>query len=841
MEKKKFVVEGMTCSACVSHVNKAVCKVKGVKEVNVNLLTKSMDVEIEDLACIDKINEAISKAGYKSYLKDEENKDNIKDLEDKETKKLLKRLIISLIILIPLVYLSMGHMMGYNIGVFRDHLIILGLVELALSLIIMIINRAFYVNGYKSLFHLSPNMDTLVALGSSVSFVYSIVILIIMMVIKGNHELMMEYSMNFSFETAAMVPTLITIGKTLEAYSKGKTTNALKSLLVLSPKEAHVLRDGEEIVIKASDVVKGDIFIIRSGESIPVDGKIIEGYSSVDEAMLTGESLPVDKNVGDLVYSATINQNGLLKCEAVNVGKDTTFNKIVSLVEEAASSKAPISRLADKVAGIFVPVVMAISLIVFIVWFILSLNIVLDVKTSELAFAINRAVSVLVISCPCALGLATPVAIMVASGMGAKNHILFKNAASIEEAGKIDFVVLDKTGTITEGKPVVEDVKALIDENEFIKLIASIEALSSHPIAYSILEYAKDIELYEVSNFETIPGKGIQGLINNKLIYALNPKAMRDMINYSSEIENYIEEISKLGKTPICFGYDNKLIGIVGIVDKIKEDSKMAINEMKKIGIVPIMLTGDNNKTAAYIASLVGIDHYISEVLPEEKKNVIEKIKRYGHVAMVGDGINDALALTVADVGIAIGSGTDVAIDSADIVLIKSSLMDAVSAIKLSHKALINIKENLFWAFFYNIIMIPIAAGAFYFSNIGFLREMKPWYGALAMSLSSLFVVTNALRINLFKESKYHYSKKNKELPNDYLNKEDEFNKIELKVDGMMCEHCIKRVEDACKVDKNVKSVKASLENNNVIIEYQQNINLKKIKNAIKEAGYRVK
>ena len=841
MEKKKFIVEGMTCSACVSHVNKAVSKVKGVKSVNVNLLTKSMDVEIEDLTCIDKINDAVDKAGYKSYLKDDENKADIKDLEDKETKKLLKRLIISIIILIPLVYLSMGHMIGWNIGALKEHLIVLGIVELVLSTVIMVINRAFYVNGYKALFHMSPNMDTLVALGSSVSFIYSVIILIIMGINHHNHELIMEYSMNFSFETAAMVPTLITIGKTLEAYSKGKTTNALKSLLVLSPKEAHVVRNGVEIVIKAEDVAKGDIFIVRSGESIPVDGKIIEGYSSVDEAMLTGESLPVDKNVGDLVYSATINQNGVLKCEAVNVGKDTTFNKIVALVEEASSSKAPISRLADKVAGIFVPVVMAIAVIVFIIWLIVSLNVVLDVKTSELAFAINRAVSILVISCPCALGLATPVAIMVGSGMGAKNHILFKNAESIEETGKIDFVVLDKTGTITEGKPYVEDVKALIAEAEFKKLIASIEALSSHPIASSILEYAKDIEFYEVNDFTTLPGKGIQGIINGKVIYALNPKALRDIIDYPLELQNYIEEISKNGKTPICFGYDNKLIGVVGIVDKIKEDSINAINEMKKIGIVPIMLTGDNHKTAAYIASKVGIDHFIAEVLPEEKKNVIEKIKRYGKVAMVGDGINDALALTVADVGIAIGSGTDVAIDSADIVLIKSSLMDAANAIKLSHKTLVNIKENLFWAFFYNVIMIPIAAGAFYFTNISFLKEMKPWYGALAMSLSSLFVVTNALRINLFKANKYHYSKKVKILPDDFLNKEDELNKIELKVDGMMCEHCIKRVEDACKVDKNVKYAKASLENNNVIIEYQQNINLKKIKNAIKTAGYKVK
>ena len=841
MKKKKFIVEGMTCSACVSHVNKAVSKVNGVKSVNVNLLTKSMDVEIDDLACIDKINDAVSKAGYKSYLKDEEKKEDLSNLEDKETKKLLKRLIISIVILIPLVYLSMGHMMGYNIGALKDHLIVLGIVELVLSAVIMVINRAFYVNGYKALFHLSPNMDTLVALGSSVSFIYSVIILIIMGINHHNHELIMEYSMNFSFETAAMVPTLITIGKTLEAYSKGKTTNALKSLLVLSPKEAHVIREGVETVIKAEDVVKGDIFIVRSGESIPVDGKIIEGYSSVDEAMLTGESLPVDKNVGDLVYSATINQNGVLKCEAVNVGKDTTFNKIVALVEEASSSKAPISRLADKVAGIFVPVVMAIALIVFIIWLIVSLNILLDVKTSELAFAINRAVSILVISCPCALGLATPVAIMVGSGMGAKNHILFKNAESIEETGKIDFVVLDKTGTITEGKPYVEDVKALIDEDEFKKLIASIESLSSHPIAISILEYAKDIELYEVNDFKTLPGKGIQGIINGKMIYALNPKAMMELINYNDESQNYIEEISKNGKTPICFGYDNKLIGVVGIVDKIKEDSINAIEEMKKIGIVPIMLTGDNHKTAAYIASKVGIDHFIGEVLPEEKKNVIEKIKRYGKVAMVGDGINDALALTVADVGIAIGSGTDVAIDSADIVLIKSSLMDAVSAIKLSHKTLVNIKENLFWAFFYNIIMIPIAAGAFYFTNIGLLKEMKPWYGALAMSLSSLFVVTNALRINLFKANKYHYSKKVKILPDDFLNKEDELNKIELKVDGMMCEHCIKRVETACKVDVNVVSAKASLENNNVLIEYNHNINLKKIIKAIITEGYKVK
>ena len=840
MEKKRFCVEGMSCAACVNHVNKAASKVKGVKSVSVNLLTKSMDVEMDDISCINKINEEVSKAGYKSYL--QENEENIDRFEDKETKRLLKRLIISIIILIPLVYLSMGYMMGWYIGALKDHIILLGIIEAVLSLAIMIINKAFFVSGFKAIFHLSPNMDSLVALGSSVSFIYSLVLLIIMIFNHHNHELVMEYSMNFSFETSAMVPSLITIGKTLEAYSKGKTTNALKSLIQMSPKEAHVIRDGKEYTIKATEVVKGDVFVVKSGESVPVDGIIIEGNSSIDESMLTGESMPVDKNISDKVFSATINQNGILKCEAVNVGKDTTFSKIIALVEEASASKAPISRLADKVAGIFVPVVMGIVIIVFIAWLIISFNVTLDIKTSALTFSINRAISILVISCPCALGLATPVAIMVGSGIGAKNHILFKNAASIEETGKIDFVVLDKTGTITEGKPSISDINSEIDEDEFIKLAASIEALSSHPIAFCIADEAnkRNIDLYDVSDFETLPGKGIKAKINGKDIYALNTKTMKEIITYTKEQEEYINSLASLGKTPISFAYDNQLIGILGIADEIKEDSIIAIKGFKEIGIIPIMLTGDNNLCAKYIASKAGIDYHVSDLLPEGKKEIIERIKRYGKVAMVGDGINDALALTVADVGIAIGSGTDVAIDSASIVLVKSSLNDALNSIKLSRQILKNIKENLFWAFFYNVIMIPIAAGVFYFTNIEFLKEMKPWYGALAMSLSSLFVVTNALRLNLFKPNKYHKAKKIVEIKDNFLFEDLNTNSITIKVDGMMCEHCVKTVEDVCKNIKNVYNAKASLENNNVVIEYNKKINLKKIKSAIEKAGYRV-
>ena len=841
MEKKRFCVEGMSCAACVNHVNKAASKVKGVKSVSVNLLTKSMDVEMDDISCVNKINEEVSKAGYKSYL--QENEENIDRFEDKETKRLLKRLIISIIILIPLVYLSMGYMMGWYIGTLKDHIILLGIIEAVLSLAIMIINKAFFVSGFKAIFHLSPNMDSLVALGSSVSFIYSLVLLIIMICNHHNHELVMEYSMNFSFETSAMVPSLITIGKTLEAYSKGKTTNALKSLIQMSPKEAHVIRDGKEYTIKATEVVKGDVFVVKSGESVPVDGIIIEGNSSIDESMLTGESMPVDKNIGDKIFSATINQNGILKCEAVNVGKDTTFSKIIALVEEASASKAPISRLADKVAGIFVPVVMEIAIIVFIAWLIISFNVKLDIKTSALTFSINRAISILVISCPCALGLATPVAIMVGSGIGAKNHILFKNAASIEETGKIDFVVLDKTGTITEGKPSISDINSEIDEDEFIKLAASIESLSSHPIAFCIADEAdkRNIDLYDVSDFETLPGKGIKAKINGKDIYALNTKTMKEIITYTKEQEEYINSLASLGKTPISFAYDNQLIGILGIADEIKEDSIIAIKGFKEIGIIPIMLTGDNNLCAKYIASKAGIDYYVSDLLPEGKKEIIERIKRYGKVAMVGDGINDALALTVADVGIAIGSGTDVAIDSASIVLVKSSLNDALNSIKLSRQILKNIKENLFWAFFYNVIMIPIAAGVFYFTNIEFLKEMKPWYGALAMSLSSLFVVTNALRLNLFKPNKYHKAKKIVEIKDNFLFEDLNTNSITIKVDGMMCEHCVKTVEDVCKNIKNVYNAKASLENNNVVIEYNKKINLKKIKSAIETAGYRVK
>ena len=839
MEKRRFCVEGMSCAACVSNVTKAVSKVDGVKDVNVNLLTKSMDVEFVDNKCINLINKAVSKAGYKSYLED----DNLNDdkYEDKESKKMLKRLISSLIILIPLFYLSMGYMMNWPIFIFRDNIILLASTEMVLSLAILIINQNFFISGTKAVLHGGANMDTLVALGAGVSFIYGLVILIMMYINHENNEHLMHLAMNLTFETAGMVPTLITIGKTLESFSKGKTTNALKSLIDMRPKYANVIKDGKEMQIKASDVRIGDTFIVRAGEKIALDGIVIDGASSVDEAALTGESMPVDKEKGSFVYAATMNQHGTLVCEVKNELKDTTFSKIISLVEEVNATKAPISKIADYIAGIFVPIVLLIAVIIFVLWIIIAKNNDLIINEMPLTYAINRAIAVLVISCPCALGLATPVAIMVGSGKGAKMGILFKNGEAIEETGKTNIVVLDKTGTITLGRPSVYKIKTDIDEVKFIKLVASLEYNSSHPLAKSIVEYAssKDLELYDTCDFETLVGFGVKGKINNHTIYGLKYEYAKDIVSISNEYIKFIEEISSVGATPLVFVSDDKLIGVIGLIDAIKNDALNAVKEFKEMGIIPIMLTGDNKITAGNISSQVGIDQYFADLLPEDKQIIIKKLKRYGKVLMIGDGINDAVALSEANVGIAIGDGSDIAIDSSDIVLVKTNLMSAVKAIKLSRAILLNIKENLFWAFFYNIIMIPIAAGLFFASNIEILKEMKPWYGALAMSLSSVFVVCNALRLNLFNQNK-KYKKKMIDLPNNFIENDLDNLKIELKVEGMMCEHCIKKVEDTCKVFKNVVSAKASLENKNVVIEYNKKIKIKKIKKAIIKQGYQI-
>ncbi|MBQ9448646.1 MAG: cadmium-translocating P-type ATPase [Acholeplasmatales bacterium] len=839
--KEKFNIEGMTCAACQAHVDKAVRKVEGVKNVSVNLLTNSMVVDFEDNLDVNKINEAVDKAGYKSYLANKQKEEKIDD--NKELKGLIKRLIYSSVLLVPLFYIGMAYMNGWPLGDLAKNPLLVGIIMMFLSLVIMIINKAFFISGFKSSIHLSFNMDTLVALGSGVAFIYSFILYLIMLHDANmmNMDAVMRLSMNISFETAGMVPTLITIGKTLEAYSKGKTTNALKALLKLKPKKATIIKDDQEIEVDANAVNVGDIFIVKPGEAIPVDGVVISGYGAVDEQALTGESLPVDKGDGDNVFSATINQNGVLKCKALKKLEDTTFSQIIKMVEDANATKAKISKIADKVAGVFVPVVIGIALVTFTLWMILGGSFVEGLgNTTLLSYSIERAISLLVISCPCALGLATPVAIMVGSGKGARNGILFKSAEILEEADKVDYVLLDKTGTITKGKPEVTDIIEIdYDKEELLKLAISLENNSSHPLAKAISGY-KDIDKYEVSEFVSLPGKGVAGVINKKRIYGMNLKSASELTSISNEYQALGDELSKKGKTPMYFIYDDKLIGIIAVADVIKEDSIEAIKEMKNVGVTPIMLTGDNKNTAAYIASLVGIDNYISDVLPDGKMSIVKELKKQGKVMMIGDGINDAVALSEANVGVAIGAGTDVAIDSAEIVLIKSSLMDAVRAIKISRYTLLNIKENLFWAFFYNLIMIPIAAGAL--SGIG-LAKLKPWYGALAMSLSSVTVVLNALRINLFNPDKKRKKRayKNVDMTNIKIEEEKSMKSLVIEVEGMMCMHCAKRVEDACKSVTGVEDAKVSLDDKNVTVTSNGEIDKEAVVKAIIEAGYEAK
>ena len=824
--KEKFRVTGMSCAACVAHVTKAVEAVPGVSSVSVNLLTNSMEVAFENTD-IKSINNAVKRAGYKSEL-------YVRNNDNFSVKKTLIRLLLSIVLLIPLFYFSMGHMLGWNIFYFHNHLMALGIMLMILALLMMIINNNFFVSGTKALFHKSPNMDTLVMLGSGVAFIYSLVILILMALSSGDK--LMRYSMNLSFETAGMVPTLITIGKLLEAYSKGKTTNALNELIKLEPKKACVIRDGLEVVIDPKEIKIDDVFIVRPGDIIPVDGYIIDGISSVDESSLTGESLPVSKNVGDRVYSATNNVDGAIRCVATSVGDDTTLAKIIRMVDDASSSKAPIARIADKISGIFVPIIIFISLIIFIFWMLLGKSFVSKHEDMLLVtYSVERAIAVLVIACPCALGLATPVAIMVGNGKAARNGILFKNAETLENAGKATFVVLDKTGTITKGDLSVSDIISYDDR--LLSLAASIEALSSHPLAMAITSYY-DGELYELTDFKNIPGKGVYAKYNGLELYGVNQKYAGSIISLSNDEIEAGNASSELGRTPMYFIYDNKLLGIISVSDTIKDDSYEAINRFKNMGIIPIMLTGDNERSARYTANLAGIDYYISDVLPEDKLRVISKLKAYGVVLMVGDGINDSPALTAADVGIAIGNGSDVAITSADVVLVKSSLMDAAAAVKMSKKTMVNIKENLFWAFLYNLIMIPIAAGAF--TPLG-LYKMKPWYGALAMSLSSLCVVLNALRLNMVNPYKINDNKKPIDVSIDDILKEDNMNNVVINVEGMMCVKCKAHVEEACKSVNGVVSAEASLEDKNVSITYNGDIDIEAVKKNIKAAGYEVK
>lgn len=871
---EQYTVTGMSCAACSARVEKAVSAVDGVKSCSVSLLTNSMGVE--GTATADEIIAAVEKAGYlakkknsgsnatksgaanstsESVGKSEMYAEAEESLQDRETPKLRKRLIVSLVFLCVLMYFSMGHMMwGWPLPeYFNENHIAMGLVQLLLTIIIMVINQRFFISGFKSLLHRAPNMDTLVALGSGAAFVYSVYALFAMTdaQVKGNGELVMMYMHEFYFESAAMILTLITLGKMLEAHSKGKTTDALKSLMQLAPKMAVVLRknscqlgtdennDDErlvhedvrceeiEIQVPIEEVRIGDIFVVKPGENIPVDGVVIEGSSAVNEAALTGESIPVDKTVGDQVSAATTNQSGYLKCEARRVGEDTSISQIIQMVSDAAATKAPIAKIADRVSGIFVPAVIVIAVITIAVWLIVG---------QTLGFALARGISVLVISCPCALGLATPVAIMVGNGMGAKNGILFKTASSLEVAGKTQIIALDKTGTITNGAPVVTDIfpEDGVTEDELFRKAASLEAKSEHPLAKAVLQRAaeKTIEIEDAVDFEVNPGNGLCGKINGKEMHGGNLKYISQFVSVSDKMLNRAEQLAEEGKTPLFFEEAGKILGIIAVADTIKEDCKAAVEQLKAMGIRVVMLTGDNEKTARAIGAQAGVDEVIAEVLPEGKENVVRQLQEQGRVAMVGDGINDALALTRADIGIAIGAGTDVAIDAADVVLMKSRLIDVPAAIRLSRQTLRNIHENLFWAFFYNTIGIPLAAGVF-IPVFGW--KLNPMFGAAAMSLSSFCVVTNALRLNLFKLYEARWDNKIKQKREE----KKEMTKT-MKIEGMMCGHCEARVKKTLESIEGVTEAAVSHETGTAVVTLSEKVPSEVLKDAVEAQDYKV-
>ncbi|MBQ3817458.1 MAG: copper-translocating P-type ATPase [Clostridia bacterium] len=743
----QYSVTGMSCAACSARVEKAVSGVEGVKSCSVNLLTNSMGVE--GTAAAKDIIAAVKKAGYGAKLKSgkKDMSESDEPAQNAEILSIRARLITSAVFLIALMYLSMGHMM-WNFPLpsfFNDNHIAMGIVQLLLCAVIMVINQKFFINGFKGILHKSPNMDTLVALGSSVSFIFSVYILFAMTRAQADMKFgaVKEYMMQFYFESAAMILTLVTVGKLLEAYSKGKTTNALKSLMKLAPETAVIIRNGKEVTVKITEVKTGDIFVVRPGENIPVDGIIIEGSTAVNESALTGESIPVDKEIGDSVSCATLNQSGFIKCEATRVGEDTSLSRIIKTVSDAAATKAPIAKTADKVSGIFVPVVMVIAFVTTAVWMFAG---------QTFGYALARGISVLVISCPCALGLATPVAIMVGNGVGAKNGILFKTAASLEAAGRTKIIALDKTGTVTSGEPQVTDIFPAenVTREELLEIAYSLEKKSEHPLAKAIIKISEEekIECFEIDEFSALPGNGLSGILNNQKLFAGSMKFITSQISVEDRYVKKAEEFADSGKTPLLFVSENKLLGIIAVADVIKQDSYNAVKELENMGIRVVMLTGDNKRTAKAIGKQAGIDEVISDVLPQEKANEILKLRKQGKVAMVGDGINDAPALTSADTGIAIGAGTDIAIDAADVVLMKSNLSDVPAAINLSRATLKNIRENLFWAFFYNVIGIPLAAGV-WIPIFGW--TLNPMFGAAAMSLSSVCVVLNALRLNLIK------------------------------------------------------------------------------------------
>ena len=828
---KKFNVTGMSCAACSSRVEKAVSKVEGVQSCSVSLLTNSMGVE--GSASDESIIAAVEKAGYGASVAGAEKKqsDETDQLKDKDTPVLMHRLIASVGFLAVLMYISMGHMMlGWPLpNFFTDNHIAMGLVQLLLCVIIMVINQKFFISGFKGLIHRSPNMDTLVALGSGASFVYSVYALFAMTdaQVKGNAELVMSYMHEFYFESAAMILTLITVGKMLEAHSKGKTTNALKALLNLAPKKATLLIDGKETEVTVDKVKKGDVFVVRPGESIPVDAEITDGSTAVDESALTGESIPVDKVVGDTVSAGTINKAGFIKCSATAVGEDTALSQIIKMVSDAAATKAPVAKIADKVSGVFVPAVIVIALITIAVWLLCG---------QTVGYALARGISVLVISCPCALGLATPVAIMVGNGMGARKGILFKTAASLEEAGKTQIAVLDKTGTITKGEPKVTDIIPLeITENELLKYAYSIETKSEHPLAKAIIEKAEELSLnpYEVTDFKAESGNGLSAEYNGKRIIGGSKKYISSIIGISNDILSKADKLSEEGKTPLFFMLDNKLLGIIAVADVIKEESPQAIKQLQNMGIKVVMLTGDNERTAKAVGKLAGVDEVIAGVMPDGKEKVVAELKKQGKVLMVGDGINDAPALTRADIGMAIGSGTDIAIDAADVVFMKSKLTDVPAAVRLSRKTLRNIHENLFWAFIYNVIGIPLAAGV-WIPLLGW--QLNPMFGAAAMSLSSFCVVTNALRLNFFditnpkKDRKIKYKSK----------KDDNAMTKTMKIDGMMCSHCEGRVKQSLEGLAQVSQAEVSHEKGTAVVTLTAEVSNDVIKKTVEDQGYNV-
>ena len=846
---EQYQVTGMSCAACRSRVEKAVSKVPGVTSCSVSLLTNSMGVE--GSASPQDIIKAVEEAGYGASPKGADSQQSsasqaAEALADHEIPILKKRLIASVGFLLVLMYFSMGHMMwGWPVPQWFEHNhVAMGLLQLLLAGIVMVINQKFFISGFKSLWHRSPNMDTLVALGSMASFVWSVYVLFAMTgaQVSGDMAAVENYMMDFYFESAAMILTLITVGKMLEARSKGKTTDALKSLMKLAPKTAVVIRNGQETTIPVEQVHKGDIFVVRPGENIPVDGVVLEGTSAVNESALTGESIPVDKAAGDMVSAATVNQSGFIRCEASRVGEDTTLSQIIKMVSDAAATKAPIAKIADRVSGIFVPAVITIAVITTIVWLLTG---------QTFGYALARGISVLVISCPCALGLATPVAIMVGNGMGAKNGILFKTAVSLEETGKVQIVALDKTGTITSGQPEVTDILPAegFSEEQLLTLAFSLEQKSEHPLAKAVLKKAEERKLhaYEISDFQALPGNGLSGIMNSQTLMGGSMKFISSRVSVPDSLKQQAEHLAEQGKTPLLFASDNKLAGIIAVADVIKEDSPQAVKELQNMGIQVVMLTGDNEKTARAIGKQAGVDEVIAGVLPDGKESVIRSLKEQGKVAMVGDGINDAPALTRADIGIAIGAGTDIAIDAADIVLMKSRLSDVPAAIRLSRATLRNIHENLFWAFFYNVIGIPLAAGV-WIPIFGW--TLNPMFGAAAMSLSSFCVVTNALRLNLFKVHDASRDKKIKQavsiLPEkDYneSNKEKETTsmvKITVNVEGMMCPHCEAHVNEAIKAAFQAEDVVSSHEKKTTVFTSPEHVDEDKIREVIKNAGYEV-